>query len=294
MNDDPIDLSRLLHLRYKPARENFKGCGECPAFDCFDWVIWKPDAKTFLRSRKLFPKTILCLAHRESLQVLSRFRFLLRGVTLVVAGEDTNLSALRDEIDRLSPHCKRIHFEAKDIDHPVVRSFSMGFISYYLKRLGEDLLRECIARVRSGAATKQGVLVAWGAIWKVLDDQLDERKMAARFVEESDWLHRQELTPPDYVRALVHSRYLLAPAGAGVQAPKLAEAWLFHVVPIVIRNPCFEDLAGMGYPMVMLNCWEDLTEDLLAAKEPWRDSIDWKQVDHMLTIDHFQQHCLGQ
>ena len=282
----------LLHLRYKPRRSSFKDCAECPAFDLFDWVIWTPDDKLFQRFKTFRPKTILCLAHPRSLRFLLKLKFLFRNATLVIAGEDTHLSAVLSEVELLVPHCRKIFFEAKDIEHRSVHAFGMGFISYYLKRIGNEVIVDLMGRVQELSWKKEGVLVAWGAIWKHLDEKLEDRRRAASFVEKSDWLVREELGPGEYFQRLAASKFLLAPAGQGIQAPKLAEAWLMRTVPIVVRNPCFEDLDRLGFPFVLLDHWEELTPKLLQDYESKRNSINWSEVERMLTLKYFKEELL--
>ena len=287
---DPLQY--YLHLRYKPTRENFKNCKECPAFDYFDWVVWAPDAKKFLRFRRLFPRYVLCLAHRESLDALLKFRYLLRKSVVVIAGEDTPLSAVLPQVELLASSCKSIFYESKNVEHPKIKSFCMGFISFYLNRIDNALLIDQIRRATSDFAMKQGVLAAWGAIWKVLDETLSERRDAARFVEQCHWIEREQLEADEYIERLAQSQYLLAPAGNGIQAPKLAEAWLMRTVPIVIRNPCFEDLHRAGYPLLLLDSWSDLTLERLETHQATRVAIDWDRVCEMLTLRYFVDQVL--
>jgi hypothetical protein len=288
-----IVLKDLLHLRYKPKHRNFKDCAECPAFDLFDWVIWTPDDRRFQRFKKLLPATVLCLAHPKSLRTLLKLRFLIRDTILVIAGEDTNLSAVLTEVEVLAPYCKQILFEAKDIDHHNVRAFGMGFISYYLSRIDNEVIIDLLGRIKQKSWKKKGVLVAWGAIWKHLDEKLIERSRAAMYVEKSDWLVREELGPYEYFQRLASAKFLFAPAGQGIQSPKLAEAWLMRTVPIVVRNPCFEDLNRSGFPFVLLDNWEELTPNLLINYENTRRSIKWNEVEEMLTLKHFREEILG-
>ena len=280
---------KLLHLRYKPNRENFHGCSEPLAFDHFDWVIWAPDDALFQRKRTEQPKTILSLAARPSLEALLARTEEIKDATIVIAGEDIHLSKVIELVEPLIPHCKAIFYEAKDIRHESIRSFCMGSISYYMNRFDQDLFSELIAKAKASQAEKKGVLAAWGAIWKHLDETVEDRKNATIFVENTPWLKRETLHPDIYITRLMESRFMLAPAGNGIQAPKLAEAWLMRTVPIVVSNPCFEDLQDEGFPFLMLNKWDDLTENLLAQFEEKRIKIDWENVYNMLTLNHFFQ-----
>lgn len=281
------DLSQILHLRYMPKRQRFRNCSEPPVFDYFDWVIWSPDDKVFQRKRTEYPNNILMLAARQSCEVLLARIEQIRGATLVVGGEDTHLSTLLDSMNILAKHCKAIFYEAKDIRHERIRSFSMGFISYYMKRFDSFLAAQLIMEAKALELNKHGVLAAWGVIWKHLDEIVEDRRNASTFIEKTPWINRVILTPDLYMKRLMESKYLIAPAGNGIQAPKLAEAWLVRTVPIVVCNPCFEDLRDEGFPFLMLKSWEDLTETLVEQYEDERLRIDWESVAQMLTLKYF-------
>ena len=287
------NIDSYLHLRYKPKRANFKGCDPCPAFELFDWVIWKPDAAAFYRIKIRRPKKILCLAHPKSIKLLGKFkRFLDKECTIVIAGEDTNLSQVSYLIEQLLPYCKNIFFEAKDIELPKVQSFSMGFISYYLKRSSEGVITRLQEKLKNQEIVKEGLLASWGGVWKHLDEKLADRKAATKFVDESSWIQREVLEADEYWRRLAESEFLISPAGQGVQAPKLAEAWLMHTVPIVTPNPCFRDLEKAGYPFFFVDKWQHLTPDsLVVAREQLR-YVNWVEVQEMLTVKYFQKNVL--
>lgn len=287
----PIDLiNDYLHLRYKPSRKNFQDCLPCPAFELFDWVLWTPDSAMFLKFKWQRPRNILCLANPKSIKTLVKLRrFLKRDSVIVIAGEDTNLSAVQGLVAELIPHCKEILFEAKDIEMDRVKSFSMGFISYYLMRQSDETISRLRDMLQNGKVEKHGVLASWGGIWKKLDDKLDDRKKATKFVEESSWLKRELLEPDNYWLRLAESDFLLSPAGQGVQAPKLAEAWLMHTVPVVTSNPCFRDLQAQGYPLLIIDRWEDLNPNLLEEQREIFSQTDWHKINYMLTLDYFNK-----
>lgn len=282
-------LNKYTHFRYKPKRKSYKGCEPCRIFDSFDWVIWGGDGKFLYKSTKLYPSSVLCLAKPNNIKILTHLRFLLKRSVVVIAGEDTNLSEVVDDVELLSKSCKKVYYEAKDIDSKLVDTFSMGFISYYIKRVDEVFLRTMIQKVSQADWEKNGVLASWGAIWSHLDDRLVDRKKAVEFVQQSKWINREELSQEDYWRRLAESKFLLAPAGQGIQAPKLAEAWLMRTVPIVTKNPCFQELADMGYPLLILDEWEDCTKNYIESNENFYQSIDWSKVQYMLTREFFEE-----
>ena len=285
-------LSKLLHLRYHPKRKKFKDCKPCPAFQLFDWVVWIPSAKSSPHCRRLIPRTVLCMATPESLQVLLKLKHCLRDSTIVMAGEDTNLSKVLSMVEDLLPYCRKIYYEAKDVPHAEIESFSMGFNSFYLKRVKPETIVRYTTLVSKSKWKKQGVLASWGGIYLGLDKRLANRRAAVEFVEDCPWLQREHLEPADYWQRLAESKFLLAPAGNGIQSPKLAEAWLMRTVPIVTDTPCFRDLQAEGFPLLIIDRWNDLTQKLLQDFEAERCHIDWEKVQSMLTLKHFQSRYL--
>ncbi|MFC5050696.1 hypothetical protein ACFPK9_08725 [Rubritalea spongiae] len=280
-------LDTYLHLRYKPKRPQFNKYELPPVFKHFDLVLWWPDSIRASRIYNRSPKNILCLANSKTFKLLNLCSSFLRDCTIIVAGEDTNLSVFLEVIDPVIIQNNTIYYEAKDVYHDTIKSFSMGLISYYVHRVGEKFIESQLGRLSDSSLKKQGVLAAWGGIWKHLDEELDDRKSAVEFVNKASWISRELLNPQEYWKRLVDVKYLIAPAGQGVQAPKLAEAWLANTVPIVTRNPCFEDLAEAGFPLVLLDNWGDCTERTLIEYESSRNAIDWKRVEYCITGESF-------
>ena len=285
-------VKKYHNLRYKPKRQAFFGCQKPPVFDEFDLVIWWPDSLRASRLRTRSPQNILCLAHPKSFQILNKLRGIAKNATIIIAGEDTLLSVFLRIVHPDIVEQNTIYFEAKDVCHSTIKSFSMGFISYYLKRIGNDDLTVLIKQVADADWKKHGVLAAWGGIWSHLDNTLDDRRAAVEMVEKSNWLKREVLNANEYWQRLAEVKYLIAPAGQGIQAPKLAEAWLMRTVPIVTRNPCFEDLQKKGYPLCIVEDWGSLSLSIVAEWESTYISIDWKRVEHMLTTQYFVEEYL--
>lgn len=297
LNKTPMDsdavLSDLLHLRYKPKRESFKLCDPCPAFRCFDWVIWLPDSWSVCRFSRWSPRSVLCLAHPDSVALVSLLSLRLRDATVVFAGEDTHLSAMLPRLEGIARRARKVYYEAKDVEHATIESFCMGFNCFYLKRVPGSLLRELTTKVAGKHWVKSGVFAAWGAIWAWLDEEIEDRRAAMAFLKSCQWITREHLDPAQYWRRLAESEFLLAPAGQGIQAPKLAEAWLMRTVPIVTVNPCFSDLHKAGFPMLILESWSELSEKRLEDYRRKVKGIDWARVQSMLTVSHFRSRYLN-
>jgi hypothetical protein len=179
-------LPNLLHLRYKPRKPNFKGCKPCPAFRLFDWVIWLPDSLYVCRCRRLVPRSVLCLANSESLRILKELRHFLRGSIVVIAGADTNLSKVLPTVEVLLPYCSKIYYEAKDVEHLEIKSFCMGFNSFYLRRIEPETIFDLTKSVSEPTWEKQGVLAAWGGIFPALDKRLKDRRAALNLCLDSE------------------------------------------------------------------------------------------------------------
>lgn len=292
-NHKKISIGDLLHLRYTPSRKSFANCDPCPAFALFDWVLWTIDVRFPLDRTKPLKK-VLCIPHRITLTQLCRIKSLLSDAVLVIAGTDVLLSTTIDLVNQLKPHCRKIYYEAKDVEDPMIESFSMGFISHYLQRTNAPVIEGLMQKAASDTWRKSGVLAAWGAIWPHLDNKIVDRHVASKFVAATPWLKRERLSSEEYWSRLAESQFAICPAGQGVQAPKLAEAWLMRTVPVAISNPCFRDLTNAGYPMLLLDRWSDLSEQLLSdfISKQYK-AIEWEQVQQMLTLEYFQNNILN-
>ena len=164
----------------------------------------------------------------------------------------------------------------------------MGYNRFYLQNVGIVQIEETVRRFEQGKYQKSGTLAAWGEHWPALDNKLRDRQDADAFLKNSSFISRQHLSPADYWEKLAQSLFLLAPSGQGIQAPKLAEAWLVGTVPIVTSTPCFEDLRDRGYPLMIINHWSELTAAKLKKWESELHTIDWNPVRSKLTSSYFR------
>mmetsp|Transcript_21677 Transcript_21677/g.31545 ORF Transcript_21677/g.31545 Transcript_21677/m.31545 type:complete len:363 (-) Transcript_21677:150-1238(-) len=281
-------------------------------FELFDWVIWDDDAHTKLR--KYPPRTIL--VHSGSASRFKEYRGRMLGLpevnknntrSIVFAGEDTSMSRfwLRHVIVPLHMLHKISYFwfEGKDAEVPKeflaeglrVRAVPMGLDASYILRCGEDAVARAIAasdRVRK----TQPVCAAWGAVHPRLDRILPHRAELAAFIaNNSNWLSRSHWNAEEYWFKLSKCNFLIVPPGQGVQTPKLAESWLVQTVPISLNLPAFRDLRDMGFPMVLVDSWSEISPDNVTK---WRrdiadSSVDWSNVRRMLTHESIMKLIRG-
>ena len=80
---------------------------------------------------------------------------------------------------------------------------------------------------------------------------------------------------PQYIAALAKHRFALSPTGNGVQSPKQMEALLVQTIPIVSRTAAHDDLARQGYPIVVVDTWQEVTP---ANLDLW-----WAKLSPLLT-----------
>jgi hypothetical protein len=126
-------------------------------------------------------------------------------------------------------------------------------------------------------------LAAWGERWKHLDKIIEDRMLLDSFLDNHEFLERKFIPFDQYWQQLAKYKFLLAPQGQGIQAPKLAEAWMVKTVPIATKNPCFIDLKNLGYPLVLLDDWTEVTLSNLEVWSEYYESIDWQKVRYQLT-----------
>ena len=122
--------------------------------------------------------------------------------------------------------------------------------------------------------SKQGVLAAWGAVWKDLDRLIESRKAAKIWVQKTNITSRSKLNPQEYWTKLVQSRFVICPTGGAIQSPKVAEAILAMTIPITYREVAYTQLARIGYPIINVDSWDDITHSRL---EMW-----WAQLSPRL------------
>lgn len=82
-------------------------------------------------------------------------------------------------------------------------------------------------------------------------------------------------------RSYANFSFELCPEGNGMDTHRFYEAQLLHTIPIIVKNPLSEELYSRFFPVVVLDKWEDLTYDRLAA---WRDQYAKQFVDEPLRV----------
>ena len=152
--------------------------------------------------------------------------------------------------------------------------------------------------------------LAWGSVWRHLDDTLKDRMSLISFLDLPStkvWLNRSEFSMLEYWERLSEYKYSVCPPGNGIQTPKIYEAILSRTVPVTLRSDiihrgcavfkivltrfsfccrreAFVNLKALGLPMLLVSSWSELSVWLLesAYEEEFRD-VDWDDVHNMLS-----------
>lgn len=256
----------------------------------FDWVIgfeygWADTDR--------FPQSILCEpAHLASLLVYMRSRWpkppSSSSFLAVAVGPDYLLSWQRRRVIRgLQAYFSAIYYEAKDIDVTGVDVMPMGFTEHYTRANADRVLAMALnlRREPQPSSDSLSVLAAWGAWWPGLDGLIPDRAQAREFANSSPLVTVQQLSSDDYFTALTHFDFMLCPLGNGVQAPKIVEALLMGCIPITTWHPTFVELQQRGLPVVIVESWDDITEDFL--REAYREAFPraWAFRDTLMDLD---------
>jgi hypothetical protein len=314
-------LDTIVHYRFKryvdPQVEDPNGLlKQLPAvFSAFDWVqhqnIYKEKGRMpFLKKKHRQPQSILCHPFyiKNLVGILLKMEaedpdkvFQTTNLTLVLAGGDTHATVILEEAkqalqEKGSAHhdlfdlADKVWIEAKDVYDDRIQTIPMGLNMHYVLRNGLDNVVAAIAAVQAPHfdESKELVCASWGQVSTQLDAIIPERASLLKLVEKpNSWVNKSNWKPTEYWDQLSRYHFFLAPRGKGIQSPKLAEAWLVHTIPVSVKNPAFEDLKAMGFPMLLVDSWDDLNPAVL--QESLRTEfaqVDWGNVYKMLSVDY--------
>ena len=65
----------------------------------------------------------------------------------------------------------------------------------------------------------------------------------------------------NFYRTLKRTKFAICPQGTGIDTHRVYECILFSVIPIVITSPL--DTLYSQFPILIVNKWEDITEEML-------------------------------
>ena len=269
-----------------PTKTNLKLLDNYPlVFYYFNLVIWDDFIKEFNKNKT----TILCYPTKliyliKNIDLLTKNNKIDK---LIIAGADINLSNVKSDINILLNFFNEIYFEAKDIYYKNIKTIPMGLnYAYTLRNGGDENILNLINK--KNHIKDKLITTAFGDKWPQLNDIIDDRKNLINFCKKTKWLVKNNWDPLDYYKNLSEYKYFICPIGNGIQSPKIFEALLVKTIPIVINTPCVHDLKNYGYPILIINNYDELeTKKLEKDYKLFYNSINWENILYSLTIKGF-------
>jgi len=198
-----------------------------------------------------------------------------------------------------------IWWQAYDQRQPGFKTAPDGLNGMYLLPVW-DVAEKAINSATLEGKTK-GVLAAWGKFHPNLDAMVPARTKLHAWVGTpgsiAAGVEHASFEPRDYWTELAKYRFTISPRGGGIQSPKNDEALLVLTIPISTREgstrgfktePAFDDLKKLGWPMVVLDEWSEITKPKL---DEWWDELSPRLVSfrkNCLTTEGFWRIVTGQ
>lgn len=276
----PSDLSRILETmvvtRYwGNAKWPLSTAVPVPAlyekFDCVRHVAF---------DKTSFPcKTLLCQADPSQ---IARCTSAIRDGTLNVAfgdfvaffGEDLHLSEVASEVKDIGSHFRKTYFEGYDTLQDGIDVLPIGLQEYYLRFQDFHTMLALAQQSDTSLKGDAKVLGAHGKFWTIENPSRDSAAALCSAHENEEWLSCDEVPTQAWWATLSKFSFLLNPTGNGIQSPKFAEALLMGVVPICTREPAFVKLEQSGWPLLLVDSFNDVASmDLTQKYEEFRPRL---------------------
>ena len=297
-NDTMIkDISEILNFRYirKFLSKKWYG-GQYPDnFSDYKKILQEPPAiynhfKYVLHedfgikiNKQLKNKDVFCRIKNTRMLVKLTNKYPDNFGNLVIMGDDDGLSEELDLLKSIKHRFKKIYYEAKDVKCDWVQTLPMGVIMPYMVRNGGNDILKHINKQKS--KTKL-VGSAFGSKWPHLTDRIKDRATLQAFTRDNDFVDDMFCKPTEYYENLCDYRFFACPLGAGIQTPKICESIMCETVPVVTDHVAHRELRDIyGLPLLIVNEWEDLTEQFL--NDQWDSvysKIDWHEQKNKFLV----------
>jgi len=206
---------------------------------------------------------------------------------LVCAGNDWLLSLNIEFLKEVRHLFKKIYYEAKNIECDWVTTIPMGTIMGYILRCGGDQILHHINKPKN--KTKL-IGSAFGSRWPHLTAKISDRRSLADFTQSSPFMDNMFCNPLGYFEKLSDYKFFACPLGNGIQTPKICESILCETVPVVTNHIAHRELRDIyDLPLLIVDKWEDLTEELLnQSYESKYKHLDWQKEKAKFLVENFQ------
>ena len=205
---------------------------------------------------------------------------------LVCAGNDWPLSRNIEYLKEVKHLFKHIYYEAKDIECDWVTTIPMGTIMGYMLRCGGDQILHHINKPKNKTRL---IGSAFGSKWPHLNTKIKDRRLLAEFTQSSQFMDNMFCKPEHYFEKLSDYKFFACPLGNGIQTPKICESILCETVPVVTNHIAHKELRDIyDLPLLIVDKWEDLTEQLLnEAYESKYKHINWQKEKSKFLVENF-------
>lgn len=214
--------------------------------------------------------------------------------------------------DRLGRFFDRIWYYSTDVELDGVQTLPLGFAEMYMRQRTDAMLEAYRSADVSDEYKTGTLLAAWGVYtakegdhiapadkpspmgygsegWAAVYNQAIDSRNAAEGWLSTDGSKAvaadfRRVPRADWWRELSKYKFLLSPIGTAIQCSRLPEALLMLTVPIIKRGRyrTHDDLACLGFPIVVVEYWQDITPESL---EGW-----WRKFSP--SLKDFRKNCL--
>jgi hypothetical protein len=230
---------------------------------------------------------VFCLVDRlcHIKKILESCHFELNNI--VCAGNDKYLSNSIEYLKEVKYLFKKIFYEAKDIECDWVTTIPMGTIMAYMLRCGGD---EILHHINKPKHKTKLIGSAFGSAQPHLDEKINDRRLLADFTQSSQFMNNMFCDPLDYFEKLSYYKFFACPLGNGIQTPKICESIMCEAVPVVTNHIAHRELKDIyNLPLLIVDKWEDLTEDFLnETYENKYKYIDWQKEKSKFLVENFK------
>ena len=244
--------------------------------------------KTGIKFNKNLKGNVLC--NPDCLELLLE-KITKKYKKLFVFGDDFNLTGKIKWIEKLKENFEEIYYEAKDINCSYVKALPMGCIHAYLIRNGAQ---NTLKHINEPNNPKEKLAVSgFGSKWPKLSKSIKDRRDLLNFLKKQNVVDLINCKPTEYYNTISNYKYFLCPLGAGIQTPKLQESHLMGIIPVVTNHPVYHDLSSYGLPFLIVDKWEDVTQELLEKRyEEEFENVDWNKVRKLYHADYFKENYI--
>ena len=220
-------INHVEHVRLRPPVPKL--------YELFDCVVHPSFSKASTRCNTLF-----CHSGEGEVQKCSKIAATMerKGAFVAFFGQDTHLSAVKDDVLNISRAFSRSYFSGVDIDLLGIDVMPIGLTEFYLR---DQDYWNVLPLLHSPKPSSQRILAVANVHWNVTNtDRLSIKTLcASRYMPpEIDCTVSRE----GWWSRLHASTHILNPLGNGVQSSKFFEALLMRTIPICTRHLVFQKL----------------------------------------------------